>query len=79
MSNSVGPLSTQAGLELLQASLPSNLPRDQGARLPQALPQDPAKAVGANPNNVITRNDERIQQETQKSGTTQAQTLDLTT
>ncbi len=64
MSTAVGPLSTQAGLDLLQASLPSNLPSDKSkAHLPAALPIDPAKLVGANPNNVITRNQERVQEE----------------
>jgi hypothetical protein len=79
MSTSIGPLSTQAGLELLQAPLPENLPREKQPHLPAVLPTDPSSSVGANPNNVITRNQERIQEEAEKSAITQTQLLNFTT
>jgi hypothetical protein len=78
MSSSVGPLSTQAGLDLLQAPLPSHLPKQKQSHMPPSLPVDPASLVGANPNNVITRNQERLQEEAVKAGS-QTQALDIST
>ncbi len=66
MSN-IGAASTPAGVALLQAPLPQNLPKDKTPHLPETLPVDPSSLVGANPNNVITRNQERIQEEALQS------------
>ena len=73
--NGPGPASTPAGVALLQGTLPTRgVPAV--TRLPTTLPIDPANMVGSNPGNVIIRNLERVQEETQRDA--ENHTLDIT-